>query len=322
MAENPLKIVSTEKKKESWASDTKSPRQEAIAKFNRLWLINPQQFNPLRNCLEEERIERTVSLFPDLKEKKAVDLGCGSGVISRQIRDRGASVDAVDVAVNALKELEKLNFTGITPLQDYVPRTKLKDDSYDLVVAADLVAYLPPAEYRLFMSELARLVKPGGKVVCSTPIDIYSTDSLERFVVLSETEFQLDHWIFSHHKYWLKLNNFLDAPARFSRAGSNADYRNLKLQERKGFSRSWFIWNSSAPLSLFWKAVSLISVPIHTLFKNSRFVLLALEKLCKAIASQSGISHAIWIGIRRPLVEYTPPSEQPKVRLGKQQVWE
>lgn len=322
MAENPLKIVESGPKKENWVSDKKNPRQEAIAKFNRLWLINPEQFDPMRNSMEKIRIERTVSLFPDLKGKRAADLGCGSGVLSRLIRDHGASVDAVDVATNALKELEKSNCSGITPLQDYVPRTKLSDDTYDLVIAAELVAYLPVDEYRLFMSELARIVKPGAKVICSTPIDIYSTDSLERFINLSETEFQPDEWKLSYHKYWIKLNDLLDAPLRFAHAGSDADYRNLKIQERNGFTKTWFRWNSARPICYLWKVVSLISGPIHSLYKNSRFILISLEKICKAIASQTGISHAIWIGVRRPLVEYTPPSEQPKVHLGKKQVWE
>lgn len=322
MAENPLRIIPSNGSKESWISEKKSNRQEATAKFNRLWLINPEQFNPLRNCLETERIARTCALLPELTEKKVADLGCGEGVLSRQLRDRGAKVTAVDVSANALKELQKYDCTRIEGTQDYVPRTKLMDDTYDLVVATDLIAYIHSEEYRLFMSELARIVKANGHVICSTPIDTDSVDALERFIDLTETEFQVEEWKFSYHKYWLHINNFLDAPVRFARAGNNADYRNLKLIERRGFSRTWFRWNSGAYISKLWKIISFVSAPVHTLFKNNRSILLGLEKLCKAISSFAGISHVMWIAKRRPLVEYTPVSEQPEERKGKKQIWE
>lgn len=322
MSNNPLKIIPSADKTEKWVSDRKNQRQEATAKFNRLWLINPEQFNPLRNCMEVERVARTVALFPDLIDKKAADLGCGDGIISLQLRDNGATVDAVDVAVNALKHFEKHDCARIQLFQDYVPRTKLADDRYDLVVATELVAYLPKEEYRLFMSELARIVKANGKVICSTPIDTRSSDALERFAELSETEFQIDEWTFSYHKYWLWLNHLLDSPSRYVRASKDTDYRNLKLQERSGFSKTWFRWNSSRYLAWFWKIESVITNPLYRGFVKSRSLLLGLESLCKSISGSNGISHAIWIGKRRPLVEFTPKDDQPVERKGKQQVWE
>jgi 2-polyprenyl-3-methyl-5-hydroxy-6-metoxy-1,4-benzoquinol methylase len=322
MTDNPLKVVPIAQKKEAWVSEKKSNRQEAIAKFNRLWLINPEQFNPLKNCMEIERIARTVALFPDIAGKVVVDLGCGEGVLTRQLCDKGAYVDAVDVSTNALKALQQGDCTHITPLQDYVPRTKLTDDKYDLVVATELVAYLPKEEFRLFMSELSRLVKANGKVICSTPFAMDSTDAIDRFIDLSETEFQIDEWKFSYHLYWLRINNFLDAPARFARASKDADYRKLKLEERSGFYKNWFRWNSSKYLAWLWKLKSYISIPIHSAFKNNKSLLLWLEKMCKAVASTDGISHVIWIGKRRPLVEFTPKDEQEVERKGKKQVWE
>lgn len=322
MDDNPLKIVSTSDKKEGWVSSKSNNRTEAIARFDRLWLQNPEQFNPERNCMEQERIERTAALFPELNGCVAADLGCGLGTLSRLMRDAGATVTAVDVSANALKALKEWDATRISAEQDYVPRTKLIDDSYDLALGTELVAYLPHQEYRLFMSELARLVKPDGNVICSTPIDINSVDSLERFIELSETEFKPTTWKLSYHKYWIKLHDFIAAPSRYVRAGRDAQYRTEKLEEREGFGKVWFRWNSSKPLVFLWMVIRLVSAPLHSVVKRSRWLLLTLERMCKAISSTAGISHAIWIGKRRPLVEYTPPEEQPEVHLGKKQVWE
>lgn len=320
--DNPLKIVGSSNQKESWASSKNNSRQEAIAKFNRLWLINPSQFDPNRNVMEMERIRRTEAILPDIEGKRVVDLGCAGGTMSCLMRDKGAIVEAVDVSSRALELINLYECAAIDFIQDYVPRTKLTDSTYDLVLASDLIAYIPEQEYRLFMSELSRLVKPDGFVVCSTPIDIYSVDSLERFIVLSETEFAMVRWKFSYHNYWLKVNNFLAAPERYVKAADDPDYRRLKLQERTGFSKRWFEWNSQAPLSLLWRLKSYFTIPVHRWFKKNRFILLSLEKLCKTIASESGISHAIWLGKRRPFIEYTPVKEQPIERKGKKQVWE
>src|SRR5438105_4149210 len=63
--------------------NTRNARSKVLqAKFERLWLVDPEQFNPMRNCIERERIERTWQLlnkhvsFPG---QSAVDIGCAAG---------------------------------------------------------------------------------------------------------------------------------------------------------------------------------------------------------------------------------------------------
>jgi hypothetical protein len=65
MANNPLTIISV-----TPPSPQKMPlpsrltrRRELQAKFERLWLLEPEQFNPLRNCMQRERLERTYQLI-------------------------------------------------------------------------------------------------------------------------------------------------------------------------------------------------------------------------------------------------------------------
>ncbi|MCE5318258.1 MAG: methyltransferase domain-containing protein [Parachlamydia sp.] len=86
-------------------SERLSRRKEAEARFDRLWLVSPEQMNPLRNIRERERLDRTLDILKgiDLQSKRVVDLGCGGGVLSRKLRDSGAEVDAVDISSNALK---------------------------------------------------------------------------------------------------------------------------------------------------------------------------------------------------------------------------
>lgn len=193
--------------KEGDASPKLSTRQknrvEAEAKFEREWLNNPEQFNPNRNVKEQLRIERTLSLVKP-PSGKACDLGLGFGTISDALVEKGYEVDAIDVASNALKHYKGKARAS----QDYVPYTKLDDNAYSLVVAADLIAHLPETEHRLLISELSRLIKSDGTLIISTPIDIDSEDAAARFLSLVHTEFDIEEILPSHHALWIRLRRF------------------------------------------------------------------------------------------------------------------
>lgn len=303
----------------------KTRRMETQAYFDRLWLIDPEQFNPLRNCLEQERLQRTFKIIQkhlDLQDKKAVDLGCGSGVFSRMLRDAGCSVDALDISENALKKLKESDMARMRAIQDYVPSTTLPDYAYDLVVCAELIADLNSDEYRLLISELVRLVKKEGFIVGSTALDINSMDALQRFADLVETEVHIDEWSFGYHRLYIRLSDFFEAASRFVRAGRDPEYRSRGLKERYGLSRWWFNLNSARIPSMLWSLLQWPCKPFVHILKNNRTLLLSLEKICKFFWSTSGITEAIFIGKCRPMLMELPPEERPKEMKHKRQVWE
>lgn len=262
----------------------KRRREEALEKFNQLWEKDPDQFNPDRNVMEKERIRKTLALIEDFfspLNRQVADLGCGYATISQKLCREGAAVLAVDVATVPLALLKDKNIDNLSTRQDYVPRTILADDFYDLVISTEVIAFLPPDEYRLYVSELARIVKSNGCVVCSTAIDIFSEDALQRFANLAETEFKIEKWEFSYHYLYIRLRNMLTAPI----------FKNL--------------------LS-----------PLVNFVDRSRWLLNSLEKISRFFWADAGISHAIFIGTRRPLLEAPPPEELPVERKQKRQVWE
>jgi 2-polyprenyl-3-methyl-5-hydroxy-6-metoxy-1,4-benzoquinol methylase len=303
----------------------KKRREEAKAKFERFWLIDPEKFNPLRNCMERERIARTWNLMLDFfspEEKQIADLGCGSGVLAKKLAEHKAKVHGIDIASNALKLIEECKIENLTTAQDYVPRTMLKDDYYDVVISTELIANLPADEYRMYFSELSRIMNPKGFVICSTPIDFASEDALQRFASLAETEFKIEQWVFSYHYLYIKLLNFLKAPSHFVKAKNDPEYRQRELSERSSIGHWWFKLNSKAIPAALWTPVAFIMRPIVKFFQQSHFVLNSFEKISRFIWSESAISHAIFLGIRRPLVTHMPEAEQPVERKQRKQVWE
>ena len=224
MTENRLNVIPAGTPQDPSANEQffsgkrKAQSRELQAKFERLWLTDPERFNPLRNCIERERLERTWELlteYLDLANKQAVDLGCAAGVFSRRLRDHGALVEAVDIAENALKFFEKSGSGGIKLKRDAMPDTSLPDHQYDVIICTELIAELPKEEHRLFFAELSRLIKSDGHLICSSAIDIDSEGGVDKLIELAQTEFDILEERASYHSLYIRLKRFFEAPSQF-----------------------------------------------------------------------------------------------------------
>ncbi|MGK5594980.1 MAG: class I SAM-dependent methyltransferase [Parachlamydiaceae bacterium] len=320
-----LKISNEQAKDEEKThfSPRKLKRQQTEACFEREWLKNDQQFNPKRNCMELERLDRTMNLlnkYCDVKGKRTVDLGSGFGVLAKRVRDLGAQVDAVDIANNALQHIK--NERAVTAIQDFVPYTRLEDERYDLVLSTELIAYLPKEDYRLFFSELARLVHTEGWIICSTPLDIYSVDALERFASFAETELEIKEWIFSYHYLWIKIHQLINKPKKYLKAAKDPHYRKEELKKLRGIKQWWFSLKTSALSIFIWLPIRWLTTPLSRWIGNHKNSLVFLEKISKSLWQEQAISHAIVIAKRKPLFKAPSENELPVERKGKKIIWE
>jgi 2-polyprenyl-3-methyl-5-hydroxy-6-metoxy-1,4-benzoquinol methylase len=165
MTENHLNIITVPSKisKNSLYQNSRQIRlREIQAKFERLWLTDSEHFNPLRNCMEMERLERTWQLLTKhavLRDQTAVDLGC-AGVFSRRLRDAGANVEAFDIAENALKKFREIDTEKICLKQNSMPITHLPDHRYQVVICTDLIAELSQEDYCLFLQNFPASCNP------------------------------------------------------------------------------------------------------------------------------------------------------------------
>ena len=166
------------------------------------WIQDPSQFNPYLTALKRDYFQKVKACFNEsIAGKSCVDLGSGSGMLSQFLADHGANVTAVDISKAALKTIED---PRIRKEQHFIPYTTLLDEEFDYVVATNLIAELPEAEHRLFFSELSRIVKPDGKILLSSPLDINSEDALQKLIYLTETEFEIDTIDLSYHRLYIR----------------------------------------------------------------------------------------------------------------------
>lgn len=268
-------------------------RQETQARWERLWLKEGEQWNPLRSALEQARLKRAQEFLLErggVAGKTVVDLGSGWGTLSRWAAENGAKVTAVDAAENALTRLPD----EIQACQDVLPQTRLEDDSYDLVIATEILAELPQRDHRLFISELYRLCKPEGRIVLSTAVDFESWDALSRLEKLLQTDLTIESWQFSHHAYFHRLLNLLLLPER------------LWTKEGGGRSRIGRLAWGLARLPVIrqlWRVLSPLTNRLHTLASTSLTLALTLEKIAKTVSKERGVSDILLIAKRKRLFE-------------------
>lgn len=295
---------------------------EAEAKYERMWLLDPEQFNPNATAAGRMRVARTMALLNEsvnLENKQIADLGSGYGVFSNYAAKQGAKVFAVDVASRALKKLDSEN---IEAHQQYVPYTTLPDLAFDVVLALDLIAEIPKSEYRIFFSELARLLPTKGKLLFSTAIDFRTVEALARLQQLAETEFVFDHAEKSYHAYQIRIVQFFNRPAHFVKAAENKLYLQTEMEKHSSLGKKWLKFNASKPMVYIWKGISMLTTPLARWINNCDWLTRALEKITEFLSDENGVSHVIILAHPRPLMEMPPESELPVERKPKKSVWE
>lgn len=141
--------------------------QKFAALAHRWWDPN-SEFKPLHdiNPLRLDYIDRSVGL----RGKTVLDVGCGGGILTESMAQRGAHVTGIDLGEKALKvaQLHRLE-SGVEVDYRLVSVESLAEqqpESYDVVTCMEMLEHVPdPAAV---VSACARLLKPGGRAFFST----------------------------------------------------------------------------------------------------------------------------------------------------------
>ncbi|MBX9675427.1 MAG: bifunctional 2-polyprenyl-6-hydroxyphenol methylase/3-demethylubiquinol 3-O-methyltransferase UbiG [Methylotenera sp.] len=142
-----------------------------LNKFSELahkWWDKTSEFKPLHdiNPLRLGFIDQKVSLAG----KTVLDVGCGGGILSESMAQKGATVTGIDLGEKALKvaQLHSLE-SGINVDYRLIAVEQLAKDapaSFDVVTCLEMLEHVPdPASV---VRACAQLVKPGGHVFFST----------------------------------------------------------------------------------------------------------------------------------------------------------
>jgi SAM-dependent methyltransferase len=97
----------------------------------------------------------------------ALDFGCGAGRLTQALRDHFDHVVGVDFSVPMLARARELDADRRCDFvhNDRADLSVLADASFDLAYSSLVLQHIPTALARAYLSELLRVVRPGGLVV-------------------------------------------------------------------------------------------------------------------------------------------------------------
>lgn len=106
-----------------------------------------------------------MALLPPME--RAVDLGCGSGILSAELARVCGEVVGVDISPRALAaaraHVERTGLTNVRFLEGDMTRLELSDGCCDVAVLSQTLHHLPDPTAGLKVA--ARLLKPGGRLI-------------------------------------------------------------------------------------------------------------------------------------------------------------
>lgn len=128
--------------------------------------LNPVRLKYLRDQIDQHW-QCDECGFKPLEGKKALDVGCGAGLLAEPLARLGAEVTAIDASVELIAAARD-HAAGAGLDIDYraVPVEKL-GGKYDLVTSMEVIEHV--AEPAAFVAALAERLAPGGLLVMSTP---------------------------------------------------------------------------------------------------------------------------------------------------------
>lgn len=142
-----------------------------IAKFEALanrWWDRNSEFKPLHDI--NPLRANFIDLHSPVAEKKLLDVGCGGGILSEAMAQRGAIVSGIDMgeAPLSVAKLHQLE-SGVTVNYRQCTAEGLaakEADQYDIVTCLEMLEHVPDPSS--VIQACAELVKPGGHVYFST----------------------------------------------------------------------------------------------------------------------------------------------------------
>jgi len=143
-----------------------------------------QNFADRDNRFKRQLFKNVLSIYQPTKNELILDCGCGWGNISLEFQKQGFNITGLDYSEKSIdiciKTAEKLGLDNNKFICADATDTKMSENTYDVIICADLVEHLYPDIYLSLVREMHRILKPGGHFIVYTPNPVHIIEQFKR----------------------------------------------------------------------------------------------------------------------------------------------
>jgi ubiquinone/menaquinone biosynthesis C-methylase UbiE len=154
--------------------------------------------------------DSTLNLIGNVRNKKVLDIGCGTGRYCELLAKRGARVVGIDPSLKML-EYAKRKIAHDCRFELYCRRVEdieLPSSHFDIVVSALTFGHIP--HLNLVMKEVSRVIKKGGRLVVSDihPYWPISGHDYAEFFDEKGQEYRIPEYSHLLEEYWTLFRRY------------------------------------------------------------------------------------------------------------------
>ena len=129
--------------------------------------LNPVRLRYIRAAIDQHWPGREQAFRP-LDGKRALDVGCGAGLLAEPLARLGAAVTGLDAAPENIAAAQAhAECQGLSIDYRATPVEAMAEDGFDLVTSMEVIEHV--ADPAAFVRALAAKLAPGGLMILSTP---------------------------------------------------------------------------------------------------------------------------------------------------------
>jgi ubiquinone/menaquinone biosynthesis C-methylase UbiE/uncharacterized protein YbaR (Trm112 family) len=182
-------------------------------------------FSSRLSTWDAPELDAVRAALGDSRGLSVLDAGCGVGRSSRAIQN-AEHVSAIDFSWEGLIHFQRPPRVSVGLVQGDITRMPIRDHVFDVALSCQVLSHLPTPDLRTqFLSELVRVLKPGGRLILTAmhysfryrrrqiPQEAvedgsyyyrFEADELRRLLSESFTILSLHgFWIYLPKTYWL-----------------------------------------------------------------------------------------------------------------------
>ncbi|AUX27559.1 hypothetical protein SOCEGT47_081530 [Sorangium cellulosum] len=156
------------------AKEQATPFHELVDFFDRM-----QAEGPYATLVDE-----LVTLVDPGVEERCLDLGCGTGRLTREMGRRSSEAIGIDAAgamvERATQRARALGLDNVTFREALATRLPFPEASFDVVTSSNLLLHLP--ELGPVLAEVARVLRPGGRLGLLEPAAAMNRTAMAAFL--------------------------------------------------------------------------------------------------------------------------------------------